>query len=129
MRGVTASFEPKAARAPRPKQPNLHEWQFYPPRLFELLDQETFHHRQTIGYKVKRPCVYVDPGVQAQRQEGLTPKEQDQKLKEDQEAIDSASPLTEAELQEKEELLALGWSNWSRRDFSQFIKANERCAI
>ncbi len=45
--------EPKAPKAPRPpKQPNVQDFQFYPPRLFELLDQEIYFYRKTIGYKV-----------------------------------------------------------------------------
>ena len=34
--------------------------------------------------------------------------------------------MTEEELQEKEELLHQGFSNWSKRDFNQFVKANEK---
>ena len=40
-------------QAPRPpKQPNVQDFQFYPPRLFELLDKEIYYYRKTIGYKV-----------------------------------------------------------------------------
>lgn len=45
--------EPKAPKAPRPpKQPSVQDFQFHPPRLFEILDQEIYHYRKTIGYKV-----------------------------------------------------------------------------
>ncbi len=45
--------EPKAPKAPRPpKQPSVQDFQFHPPRLFELLDQEIYHYRKTIGYRV-----------------------------------------------------------------------------
>ena len=38
--------EPKAPKAPRPpKQPVVQDYQFYPPRLFELLDQEIYAFR------------------------------------------------------------------------------------
>lgn len=38
--------EPKAPKAPRPpKQPYVQDFQFYPPRLFELLDQEIYAYR------------------------------------------------------------------------------------
>lgn len=51
MRGGHA--EPKAPKAPRPpKQPNVQDFQFYPRRLFELLEREIYMHRKTIGYKV-----------------------------------------------------------------------------
>ena len=36
-----------------------------------------------------------------------------------------AEPLTEEELQEKEELIAKGFEDWSRRDFQQFVRALE----
>ena len=40
------AVEPKAHKAPRPpKQPIVQDFQFYPPRLFELLDQ--VHRRET----------------------------------------------------------------------------------
>ena len=46
--------------------------------------------------------------------------------KEEQRKIDDAEPLNEEELAEKEDLLKQGFSNWSKRDFNQFIKANEK---
>lgn len=46
--------EPKAPKAPRPpKQPIVQDFQFFPPRLFELLDQEIYHFRKSLSYKVK----------------------------------------------------------------------------
>lgn len=45
--------EPKAPKAPRPpKLPIVQDFQFFPPRLFELLDQEIYYFRKTLGYKV-----------------------------------------------------------------------------
>ena len=42
----TGASEPKAHKAPRPpKQPIVQDFQFFPPRLFELLDQEIYHFR------------------------------------------------------------------------------------
>ena len=46
--------------------------------------------------------------------------------KEEQKKTDQAEPLNEEEQAEKEELLKQGFTNWSKRDFNQFIKANER---
>lgn len=43
-------FPPKAPRPP--KQPNVQDFQFFPPRLFELLEKEILYYRKTIGYKV-----------------------------------------------------------------------------
>jgi SWI/SNF-related matrix-associated actin-dependent regulator of chromatin subfamily A member 5 len=37
----------------------------------------------------------------------------------------SAEPLAEAEREEKEDLIAEGFEDWSRRDFQQFVRALE----
>ncbi|XP_064636747.1 SWI/SNF-related matrix-associated actin-dependent regulator of chromatin subfamily A member 5-like [Lineus longissimus] len=105
--------EPKAPKAPRPpKQPNVQDFQFYPPRLFELLDKEIYYYRKTIGYKVPKNH---DLGADAERVR-----------REEQKRIDQADVLSEEELIEKEELLKQGFTTWSKRDFNQFIKANEK---
>uniref|UniRef100_A0A9J8CRV4 SNF2 related chromatin remodeling ATPase 5 n=1 Tax=Cyprinus carpio carpio TaxID=630221 RepID=A0A9J8CRV4_CYPCA len=104
--------EPKAPKAPRPpKQPNVQDFQFFPPRLFELLEKEILYYRKTIGYKVPRN---PDLPNSAQMQ------------KEEQAKIDEAEPLNEEELEEKENLLSQGFTIWTKRDFNQFIKANEK---
>ncbi|XP_073698074.1 SWI/SNF-related matrix-associated actin-dependent regulator of chromatin subfamily A member 5 [Garra rufa] len=104
--------EPKAPKAPRPpKQPNVQDFQFFPPRLFELLEKEILYYRKTIGYKVPRN---PDLPNSAQMQ------------KEEQAKIDEADPLNEEELEEKENLLSQGFTIWTKRDFNQFIKANEK---
>ncbi|XP_071951063.1 SWI/SNF-related matrix-associated actin-dependent regulator of chromatin subfamily A member 5-like [Antedon mediterranea] len=104
--------EPKAPKAPRPpRQPNVQDFQFFPPRLFELLDSEIHYFRKSIGYKVPlNPEMPDAPKVR----------------KEEQRKIDEAEALTEEELEEKEKLLEQGFTNWSKRDFNQFIKANEK---
>ncbi|XP_006629564.2 SWI/SNF-related matrix-associated actin-dependent regulator of chromatin subfamily A member 5 [Lepisosteus oculatus] len=104
--------EPKVPKAPRPpKQPNVQDFQFFPPRLFELLEKEILYYRKTIGYKVPRNPELPN-SAQAQ--------------KEEQSKIDEAEPLTEEELEEKEKLLTQGFTIWNKRDFNQFIKANEK---
>ncbi|EMP28267.1 SWI/SNF-related matrix-associated actin-dependent regulator of chromatin subfamily A member 5, partial [Chelonia mydas] len=104
--------EPKAPKAPRPpKQPNVQDFQFFPPRLFELLEKEILYYRKTIGYKVPRNPDLPN-AAQAQKEEQLK--------------IDEADPLNDEELEEKEKLLTQGFTNWNKRDFNQFIKANEK---
>ncbi|XP_018584044.1 putative global transcription activator SNF2L1 [Scleropages formosus] len=104
--------EPRAPKAPRPpKQPNIQDFQFFPPRLFELLEMEILHYRKTIGYKVPRnPDIPNAAQVQ----------------KEEQRKIDEAEPLSPEEAEEKEKLLTQGFTSWNKRDFNQFIKANEK---
>uniref|UniRef100_A0A1B6CCE5 Chromatin-remodeling complex ATPase chain Iswi n=1 Tax=Clastoptera arizonana TaxID=38151 RepID=A0A1B6CCE5_9HEMI len=105
--------EPKAPKAPRPpKQPIVQDFQFFPPRLFELLDQEIYYFRKTVGYKVPKN---LELGSDASRIQ-----------KEEQRKIDDAQPLNDEELAEKEKLLTKGFTNWTKRDFNQFIKANEK---
>ncbi|KAM8997561.1 putative global transcription activator SNF2L1 isoform 1-T1 [Ara ararauna] len=104
--------EPKVPKAPRPpKQPNIQDFQFFPPRLFELLEKEILYYRKTIGYKVPRN---PDLPNAAQVQ------------KEEQKKIDESMPLNTEETEEKERLLTQGFTNWNKRDFNQFIKANEK---
>merc|ERR1719471_1059032 len=80
----TGSNEPKAHKAPRPpKQPIVQDFQFFPGRLFELLDQEIYHYRNSVGYKVP---LNPDLGADAKRVQ-----------KEEQRKIDEAEELTEEE--------------------------------
>lgn len=46
--------------------------------------------------------------------------------REEQRKIDEAEPLSDEEIGEKESLLTQGFTAWSKRDFNQFIKANEK---
>ncbi|XKL63332.1 hypothetical protein PGB90_005696 [Kerria lacca] len=112
FREALRTSEPKAPKAPRPpKQPIIQDFQFFPPRLFEILDQEIYYFRKSIGYKVPKNPELGSDAARVQREE--------------QRKIDEAEPLTEEEIAEKEELLTQGF-NWSKRDFNQFIKANEK---
>merc|ERR1719322_2196542 len=104
----TGASEPKAHKAPRPpKQPIVQDFQFFPPRLFELLDQEIYHFRQCVGYRVP---LNTDLGPEAKKIQ-----------KEEQRKIDEADELTE-----EEHLLTQGFTNWSKRDFNQFIRLHEK---
>lgn len=42
----------KSSKAPRPKLPQVYDFQFYSPRLFELLDREIYAYRKQIDFKV-----------------------------------------------------------------------------
>jgi len=105
--------ETKAHKAPRPpKQPIVQDFQFFPPRLFELLDQEIYHYRKSVGYKVP---LNTDLGSDAKKIQ-----------REEQRKIDDAEELTEDEQLEKEDLLQEGFTNWTKRDFNQFIRLHEK---
>lgn len=103
-----ADAKPKAPRAP--KQVSVHDYQFYPPRLRDLQDRETAAYRKEIGYKV--PLADGD-------EETLSEREAERAL--DQQEIDNATPLTDEEKEEKEELSTQGFGEWNKRDFQQFV--------
>ncbi|CAZ82572.1 unnamed protein product [Tuber melanosporum] len=103
-----ADTKPKAPRAP--KQVNVLEHQFYPPRLVELQDRETAYFRKQQGYKVPLPDGEADD-----LEERQAARDQEQ------EAIDNATPLTEEEQAEKAHLAEQGFSSWSRKDFGTFV--------
>jgi len=89
--------EPKAPKAPRPpKQPIVQDFQFFPPRLFELLDQEIYYFRKTVGYKVPKNLELGSEASKVQREE--------------QRKIDEAEPLSDDEILEKETLLSQGFT-------------------
>ncbi|KAI0473148.1 chromatin-remodeling complex ATPase-like protein [Xylariaceae sp. FL0804] len=105
--------KPKAPRAP--KQIAIHDHQFYPPRLRDLQDRETAYYRKEIGYKV--PLSDGDD-------DNLSEREAERAL--DQQEIDSATPLNEEELEEKQKLSLQGFGDWNRRDFQQFINGSHK---
>ena len=111
--GRTADAKPKAPRAP--KQVPVHDYQFYPPRLRDLQDRETAYYRKEIGYKI--PLTDGDD-------DNLSEREAERAL--DQQEIDSATPLTEEEQEEKQRLAQQGFGEWNRRDFQQFINGSGR---
>uniref|UniRef100_A0A7E4W0W4 SWI/SNF related, matrix associated, actin dependent regulator of chromatin, subfamily a, member 5 n=1 Tax=Panagrellus redivivus TaxID=6233 RepID=A0A7E4W0W4_PANRE len=103
----------KSTKAPRPKLPTVYDFQFYPKRLFEIFDKEIYYFRKQLKYQAVKPA-------------DLTGKEAERAQKEEQKKIDEAEPPTEEEMAEREELLKQGLSNWSRKDFTSFVKASER---
>ncbi|KAL3952947.1 hypothetical protein ACCO45_012890 [Purpureocillium lilacinum] len=89
-----ADAKPKAPRAPKQ-------------------DRETAFYRKEIGYKI--PLADGD-------EETLSEREAERAL--DQQEIDNATPLTEEEKQEKEELSDQGFGHWNKRDFQQFVNGS-----
>ncbi|SPO25346.1 probable ISW2 - ATPase component of a two subunit chromatin remodeling complex [Ustilago trichophora] len=114
MRVGPKPTQPKAPRAP--KQININDFQFYPPRLSELQERETAAYQRSIGYRV--PLREVN--------EGETASEAEEERKKEQEFIDTAEPLTEEEVEEKEQLAQEGFGNWNRREFQIFVRGCER---
>ncbi len=111
--GRTADPKPKAPRAP--KQVQVHDYQFFPAKLRDLQERETAWFRKEIGYKV--PLTDRDDMDDSD-------KEAERAL--EQQEIDDATPLTEAEQAEKARMSEQGFVNWNRRDFQQFINGSAK---
>ncbi|KAF7356732.1 hypothetical protein MVEN_01008100 [Mycena venus] len=105
---------PKLPRAP--KQIQVQDFQFFPPELSILQERELAVHKRLNG-------------IPATVRESTAPEDTPERLEEEriaaQEFIDNAEPLTEEELQRKDELVEQGFPDWSRRDFQQFVRALE----
>jgi len=109
----------KSSTPKPPKPPKLHntyDFQFYPKKLYILHEKEIYAYRKSINYKV--PVVIED--------DEEIYKEKEKEREEEQKKIDEAEPLTEEEIAEKENLLGQGFEKWGKRDFTSFIKANEK---
>ncbi|OCK81545.1 chromatin remodelling complex ATPase chain ISW1 [Lepidopterella palustris CBS 459.81] len=111
--GRTADTKPRVPRAP--KQIHIHDYQFFPQRLAELQDKETAYYRKE--NKIKAP---LPEGPD----EELEVREAEQDL--DQQEIDNAEPLTEQEQEEKAQLIEMGFPEWNRRDFQQFLNGSAK---
>ncbi|CAK9440277.1 uncharacterized protein LODBEIA_P43770 [Lodderomyces beijingensis] len=93
-----------------PKQLNLYDHQFYPPKVLELYELEKNYYRKQTHYQAQ---------LKAGDASSLKQRELEQKL--EQEEIDNSRALTEEERQLKTELMKLGFGNWNRKDFYHFI--------
>lgn len=111
--GRTADTKPRVPRAP--KQVQIHDYQFFPDGLQSLQDKETAYYRKENN--IKAPLA---DGTDEDLEERMA----DQALEQDD--IDNAVPLTEAEQDEKARLIAKGFGDWNRRDFQQFINGSAK---
>ncbi|KJE94231.1 helicase, variant [Capsaspora owczarzaki ATCC 30864] len=107
------------AKPPRPaKTPNISDFQFFPSRLFELLQQEIYAYRKQLGWKPTAPTpeeIAASSGVDLVA-------EHEQEC----EKIDQSEPLSEEETVERDQLLEQGFSNWNRADFRAFLRGCEK---
>ncbi|CAN6629925.1 ISWI chromatin-remodeling complex ATPase Isw2p [Trichomonascus vanleenenianus] len=92
-----------------PKQVNIQDHQFFPPRLGELQRKEANYYKKLAEFKVEA-------------RDGKT----EEQAKAEQEEIDNAEPLTEEEEAEKQQLAQEGFGNWIRRDFYHFIQMSAK---
>lgn len=111
--GRTADTKPKVPRPP--KQVQIHEYQFFPEELEDL------HRRETAWFRKEN-------SIKAPLEDGEedTLEERKQKQQEAQEEIDNAQPLSEEEIELKDDLVEQGFPQWNKRDFQQFINGMAR---
>ncbi|KAI9328766.1 SNF2 family N-terminal domain-containing protein [Zopfochytrium polystomum] len=107
--------KPATAKFKTSKVIHINDFQFFLPELVELIEKEAFAKLKAQGYRA---------------QKRVAPEEDDEVLEkerlEEQAKIDNAEPLTEAEQAEKAELLQDSFESWTRKDFTAFIRANEK---
>lgn len=111
--GRTVDPKPKVPRAP--KQQSMHDYQFFNEKLADLQEKETAYWRKQ--NEIKAPLA---EGTD----EDLEQRQQDQEL--EQQTIDNAEPLTQAEQDEKDQLATEGFGDWNKRDFQQFINGSAK---
>lgn len=111
--GRTVDPKPKAPRAP--KQIQVHDYQFFPAKLRDLQERETAWFRKEIGYKIP----LTD-------REDMDDSDREAERALEQQEIDDATPLTEAEQAEKARMSEQGFLHWNRRDFQQFINGSAK---
>lgn len=103
-----------ATRTPRPpKQITIQDFQFFPKRLRELQEKEMTWYRKQIGYRV---------GPSNDGSGEPDPKERERLNA----LIEAAEPLTQEEIDEKAAIIKKGFSNWSKRDLTNFIHQSAR---
>ncbi|KAF7726770.1 hypothetical protein EC973_008458 [Apophysomyces ossiformis] len=111
---LRTSSKTASAKAPRPKKYAIEDFQFFPRRLVELNEKDTLYLRKTLGYKL--PAI---PEAGTPEEQGALEKER----AEEQRKIEEAMPLTDEEEEERKTLFTMGFSNWSKKDFGNFVNA------
>ena len=109
---------PNKVLPPRPKQSQCFDFQFFPTRLLFLQEREVLAYQQEVGYKL--PELVVKEG-----EDSIDP-DLERIHREEQEKIDTAVPLNEAELAERETLFKQGFNDWSKKEFQLFCKGCEK---
>ncbi|CAK9439280.1 uncharacterized protein LODBEIA_P34790 [Lodderomyces beijingensis] len=110
-------------KAPKQLIPQNH--QFFPPGLEDLLEKEQLAYKKEINFQYSLDD-FGDSDEEFMIEEDKPDLSREQKRHKEQQKIDKAKPLTEEELQRKDQLLAESFYNWSRRDFTNFIHGTAR---
>ncbi|GAA6036132.1 hypothetical protein JCM8097_006631 [Rhodosporidiobolus ruineniae] len=113
-RGALGNGRP-GRRGPRgPRRAAVDDFKFFPEAVQNFQEKELLYFRKQKGEKA---TLRVDENASAEELEAERQEEQD--------AIDNAEPLTEEEKAEKEELMQLGFVDWTKREFQAFVRGME----
>ena len=114
----------------RPRQPklyNIQDHQFFPEGLKELLDREQLSFKKSIGYKFTLDEFGdSDDEFLADDFKKETEQTREEKREFHQKQVNDVVPLTEEEIERKDNLLAESFHAWSRRDFTNFIHGSAK---
>ncbi|OBA22461.1 hypothetical protein METBIDRAFT_39133 [Metschnikowia bicuspidata var. bicuspidata NRRL YB-4993] len=116
----------KATPPVKVKQPKIYhpqDHQFFAKDLVELLKREQLAYKKAVGYAYSLDDFGDSDEDFLNSSDERDDVPRDIRLREEQEKIESAQPLTEDELELKEKLLLESFASWSRRDFTNFIHA------
>ncbi|GEQ68816.1 hypothetical protein JCM33374_g2485 [Metschnikowia sp. JCM 33374] len=118
--------QPKAPAPVKVKQPKIYhpqDHQFFAKELIDLLKREQLAYKKAVGYAYSLDDFGDSDEDFLNSSDEREDVPRDVKLKEEQQKIEQAEPLTEEELELKEKLLQESFSTWSRRDFTNYIHA------
>lgn len=128
---ILQSKDKTATRTPRPpKQITIQDFQFFPKRLRDLQEKEMNSYRKQIGFRV--PLHESSSSGSSSSGSDDADSDEPKVVKDSRDAkeaqrradnavIAAAEPLTQEEIDEKEEIVKRGFSNWSKRDLTNFI--------
>lgn len=105
------------------KQPKIYhplDHQFFLRELMELLNREQLAYKREVGYAYSLDD-FGDSDEEFLSEDYKEDMTREEKLKIEQQKIQSVVPLSEDEIKRKEELLDESFHTWSRRDFTNYI--------
>ena len=112
---MTGRAQPKGPRLP--KIPQMHDFQFFDTaRLTALFEMESVYEQHKHQVEQRRNYA-IQQGASEEQVEAQAAEAEDE---------NAPKPLTEEEVEEKDRLLEAGFSNWNKREFNYFIRANEK---
>lgn len=131
--------KPKSNKIPMPKNyQQVYDFQFFPPEYLELKTRQVLAFQKSVGYvvaaAVTEPSIpsnslgssTLQSGTISQSKEEINSIESRQKRELEQSLIDNSIPLTDKEMNRMELLAEEGFSNWTKRDYSHYLKGLEK---